>query len=107
ALDRSPLVLQRMGKVRYAQECGSCFGSICGVVSSIVHSVKSSKFCARESMDLKFVVPGNRGSLVGVLGLVMAGALWMGSGPAVLAQGPPAGGPPRQGPPPAPTPPTA
>jgi polyisoprenoid-binding protein YceI len=52
-------------------------------------------------MDLKWVVSGGRVSLAGALGLVMAGALVMGSGSALLAQAP------RQGPPPAPTPPTA
>src|SRR5258708_7102555 len=59
-----------------------------------------------ESMDLKWVVSGSRVSLTGVLGLVIAGALVMGSGSVLTAQAP-AGGPPRQGPPPAPTPPTA
>lgn len=57
-------------------------------------------------MDLKWVVSGSRVSLPGVLGLVIAGALVMGSGSVLTAQAP-AGGPPRQGPPPAPTPPTA
>jgi polyisoprenoid-binding protein YceI len=57
-------------------------------------------------MNSKGVVSGSKVSLAGSFGLIVAGALFVGSMSAAVAQGPPAGGP-RQGPPPAPTPPTA
>jgi len=56
-------------------------------------------------MDFKVGVSGRKVALAGLPKLVLAGALWIGCMPSLLAQGPPAGGPPRQGPPP--TPPTA